>query len=243
MASYLARMKPVSQLLLALFLLAVSHTAGATETQHDFSVWAADISAFEGTDATNPPPPGGIEFVGSSTIARWKTLTEDFAGQPVFNRGFGGSEIVDVTHYAHRIIFPYAPRKIFFRAGGNDLSAGKSPEQVAADFQDFVTVVHAQLPATEIYYISWCPTPLRWYQHEAEKRLNTLIAAYIRGKSYLKYIETYDLPLNASGNPRADLFGGDHLHFNNTGYRLLTARVMPFVVEPLPRQATNTLAK
>ena len=72
----------------------------------------------------------------------------------MFNRGFGGSELCDATHFADRIIFPDAPRKIFLRAGGNDIANGKSPEQVFADFQEFVAVIQAKLPATEIYFIS-----------------------------------------------------------------------------------------
>jgi hypothetical protein len=39
----------------------------------------------------------------------------------VINRGFGGSQIVDATHFAPRIIFPYAPKAIYLRSGGNDL--------------------------------------------------------------------------------------------------------------------------
>jgi lysophospholipase L1-like esterase len=182
-------------------------------------------------DITNPPPKGGIEFAGSSTIRLWQTLPQDFPGEPVFNRGFGGSEIVDSTHFASRIILPYAPRKIVFRAGGNDLANGKSPTEVFADYKDFVTVIHSNLPATEIDYIAWNPTPSRWRQHEAEKAMNALIAGFIQGKPYLKYIETYDLTLDATGHPRPDLFRTDQLHFNAAGYRLLAERVRPDVMD------------
>ncbi|HUC85077.1 MAG TPA: GDSL-type esterase/lipase family protein [Candidatus Acidoferrales bacterium] len=217
--------------LVALFLLGAWAPAQGDQTNHNFAIWEREIAAYERMDATNPPPSGGIEFVGSSTIRLWKTLQRDFAGAPVYNRGFGGSEIVDSTHFASRIIFPYAPRKIFFRAGGNDLANGKSAEEVFADFQDFARQVHARLPATEIYYIAWNPTPARWRQHEAEKALNAMVAGFIHDKPYLKYIETYDLPLDAAGRPRPGLFMADHLHFNQAGYRLLAARVRPYVFE------------
>src|ERR1039457_6559640 len=149
-------MKSILRLSLAIVLLiAPWRNALGADTNHNFAVWEKEISAYERTDATNPPPKGGDEFVGSSTIRLWKTLAQDFPGQPVFNRGFGGSEILDSTHFAERIIFPYAPRRIFFRAGGNDIANGRSPEQVFADYQEFVALVHAQLPATEIFFISW----------------------------------------------------------------------------------------
>lgn len=212
----------------ALLIIPLRGVLGA-ETNHNFARWEKEISAYERMDATNPPPKGGIEFIGSSVIARWKTLARDFPGRPVFDRGFGGSEIVDSTHFADRIIFPYAPAKIFFRAGGNDLWAGKSPAQVFADFQEFAALVHAKLPATEIYFIGWNPTPSRWKQHEAEKALNNLVADFVREKPWLKYIETYDLPLDAGGRPRPELFVADRLHFNAAGYQLLAARLRPYI--------------
>lgn len=226
-------MKSNVRLLLAtLLLIAVSNPVWSAETNRNFAIWEKEISAYERMDATNPPPKDAIEFIGSSTIARWKTLAQDFAGQPVFNRGFGGSEIVDATHFADRIIVPYAPRKIFFRSGGNDLWAGKSPEQVFTDFQEFVALVHTKLPMTEIYFISWNPSPSRWRQHEAEKTLNQMVAGFVRDKPYLKYIEAYDISLNSEGQPRPELFVADKLHFNRAGYQLLAARVRPFVVDP-----------
>jgi len=45
--------------------------------------------------------------------------------------------------------------------------------------------------------------------------------------SHLKYIETYDLPLGADGQPRRELFVKDGLHFNADGYKLLAERIRP----------------
>lgn len=226
----LRRMKSILRLSLAVVLLiAPWRNVFCAETNHNFARWETEISAYEKMDATNPPVQGGFVFTGSSTIAGWKTLAQDFPGQPVLNRGFGGSELCDATHFADRIIFPYAPRKIFLRAGGNDIANGKSAEQVFADFQEFVAVVHAKLPATKIYFISWSPSGLRWKQRDKEKALDTMVADFVRGKSYLQYIETYDLPLGADGLPRPELFVADKLHFSPAGYVLLAERVRPFV--------------
>jgi len=208
-------------------LVLLSHPAAGTETNHNFAQWEREIAAFEQSDLTNPPPKGGVEFTGSSMVRRWTTLAQDFPGQPVFNRGFGGSEIVDSTHFAPRMIFPYSSRMIVFRAGGNDLWAGKSPEQVFADFREFYSVVHAQLPETEIVFLSWSPTPSRWKQHEQEKKLNELVKRFCEKSPHLRYIETYDLPLGMDGLPRPELFVADQLHFNAEGYKLLTERVRP----------------
>src|SRR5271154_5358846 len=86
-------------------------------------VFEADIRKFEAADAVNPPRPGGIVFVGSSSIVRWKTLAQDFPGYNVINRGFGGSEISDSVRFADRIVTPYKPKMIVFFAGTNDIAA------------------------------------------------------------------------------------------------------------------------
>ena len=40
----------------------------------------------------------------------------------------GGSRLTDVLYYTDRIVLPYAPKTMLLNAGGNDLSAGKTPE-------------------------------------------------------------------------------------------------------------------
>jgi lysophospholipase L1-like esterase len=215
--------------LVGLFVIAPLRPSPAAEAGHDFARWENEIAAFEAMDRTNPPPKGSLLFIGSSTIRLWTTLAKDFPEQQVINRGFGGSEIADSTHFADRIVFPYAPRMIFFRAGGNDLWAGKSPETVFADFKDFVTRVRTHLPQAEIVFISWGPSPSRWKQHDKEKALNAMAENYARQTPHIKYIETYDMVLGAGGRPRSDLFQADRLHYNAAGYKLLAERVRPYL--------------
>ena len=205
-------------------------TAGA-QPPHNFAQWEKEIAAFEAADRTNPPPKNGVLFIGSSTIRLWKTLAQDFPSQPVIGRGVGGCEIVDCTHFADRIVFPYQPRMIFFRCGGNDLANGKSPEQVFADYQEFVAAVRTRLPEADIVFISWSPTVARWSLVDKERSLNKRVETYSRESPHLQYIDTYDLPLGPDGKPRKELFIQDGLHFNAEGYKLLTARVRPFLLK------------
>ena len=213
-----------------MWVLLLACGMGFAQTEgHDFARWEKEIAAYEQNDRTNPPPRGGVLFIGSSTIRLWKTLAEDFPGHPVINRGFGGSEIVDSTHFAERIIFPYEPRMIFLRAGGNDIHAGKSPERVFADFKDFVAKVHARLPKTEIVFIGLSPSIARWKEAGKTGVLNTLVRQYARQTPGVSYVETYDTTLGPDGKPRAELFVADKLHFSPEGYRLMAARVRPYL--------------
>jgi lysophospholipase L1-like esterase len=118
---------------------------------------------------------------------------------------------------------------VFLRAGGNDLWAGKSVEQVVADYKEFVARVHAKLPEADMVFISLSPSPARWTQRDKEKAVNTLIEEYTKQTPHLKYIEDYDMVLGADGKVRPELFVEDKLHFNAEGYKLLVERVRPYL--------------
>jgi hypothetical protein len=79
---------------------------------HNSNQWKRETAAFDAKDRTNPPPPGCIVFVGSSSIRFWTTLAADFPGFPVINRGFGGSQLADSVNFANRIITAYHPREV-----------------------------------------------------------------------------------------------------------------------------------
>jgi lysophospholipase L1-like esterase len=216
-------------LLSAVLPCILPQSAQSADTTHDFGKWEKAISAFEQNDHTNPPPREALLFIGSSTIRFWSTLASDFPLHRVINRGFGGSEIVDATHFAARIIFPYQPKMVFLRAGGNDLWAGKSPEQVFADFKEFVTTVHSKLPNTEIAFISLSPSIARWRQAEKEKAVNSLVRDFAEHSVRVNFIDSWSIPLGGDGQPRPELFMADKLHFNAEGYKLLVERVRPFL--------------
>lgn len=196
---------------------------------HDFSKWEPAVAAFEEADRKSPPPKGAVLFVGSSTIVRWKSLAADFRTVTVLNRGFGGNQIKDCTHFAPRMIFPYAPQMIFLRAGGNDINAGWPAEDVFADFKAFVATVRGKFPGLPITYIGLSPTIKRWEQVAEGNKLNDLIAAYCRENPGLTYIDCRKLTLDAVGNPRPELFVADKLHFSADGYKLLAETVRPYL--------------
>ncbi len=198
-------------------------------TTHDYKKWEKNIASFEAADKESPPAKGSLLFVGSSTIVRWKTLAEDFAGVPVLNRGFGGNQIKDSTFYAERMIFPHAPKAIFLRAGGNDINAGWPAEDVFNDFKIFVAKMRERLPNIPIYYIGLSPTVKRLKQVDEGNKLNDLIAGWAKEQTGITYIDTRTLSLDKDGKVRPELFVEDMLHFNPEGYKLLAAALKPFV--------------
>ncbi len=193
--------------------------------------WEGEIAAFEAADRAKPPEKGGVVFVGSSSIRLWKTLAQDFPGVRVLNRGFGGSEISDSTFFAERIVIPYAPRMVVFYAGGNDLNAGKSPEQVIANFKMFAAKIREKLPETVIAYISIAGNPARWAHVEKVKTVNAAIEAWTGEQPRMKFINVFPHMLGADGLPKPEIFVEDKLHMNAAGYAIWKEVVGPFLKE------------
>lgn len=213
--------------LCAAFLLTSSLAFAAPEK------WTAAIDKFTQADATNPPPRRAVVFVGSSSIVKWTSLEQDFAGTKVINRGFGGSELADSVFYADRIVIPYSPRIVVLYAGENDLNAGKSPESVLADFKAFVAKIHAALPGTKIVNIAIKPSPSRWKLKDKFAATNALIAAECaKDKPRLVFADIYPAMLDANGQPRPELFVEDMLHMNPAGYAIWTPVVAPLIKDP-----------
>jgi lysophospholipase L1-like esterase len=193
------------------------------------SAFEPEIAAFEARDRVDPPPRGGIVFVGSSSIRLWPDLTSVFPAVSVLNRGFGGSTLPDVIYFAPRIVLPYAPREVVLYAGDNDLAAGRTPEQVLGDYTAFVRLVRRTLPAARIIFISIKPSPSRWALAEPTRAANALIARAIARDTLATFVDVFAPMLGASGRPRPELFQADSLHMTPAGYALWRARLAPLI--------------
>lgn len=195
---------------------------------------ASEIEAFAAQDRATPPQACKLLFTGSSSVRFWRTLAEDMAPIPVINRGFGGSQISDVNFYFDRVVGPYHPRAIFFYAGENDLHAGKTPGEVAADFEQFMALKTAKLGATPVYFISLKPSKARLDQKAEQDAVNAKIRAMANARADLDYVDVVPTMLEADGAPK-DIFIADGLHMTPAGYALWTA-----VVRPVAETAAKT---
>ena len=191
--------------------------------------YLAEILAFEKADQVERPPTGAVLFVGSSTIRLWETLKEDFAPVPVINRGFGGSEVTDLIGYLGRVILPYRPRLMVVYSGDNDLTRGKSPETVFADYQQFIALVQQHLPQTRIILVSTKPSPARAELIPDVQKLNAFLQEFVLSDDRLAYVDIYSAMIDDAGSPRAELFTDDGLHMNSAGYQLWKERIQPFL--------------
>ncbi|WP_417384770.1 SGNH/GDSL hydrolase family protein [Gimesia sp.] len=213
--------------LVLMTLLSINGFA-AEKTEHNFDRWEKSISQFEKQDQEQGVKTGGILFVGSSSIRMWD-LDKYFPDQPVLNRGFGGSEIVDSTHFADRIIIKHQPKLIFLYAGDNDLARKKTAEEVSNDFKEFVAKVHKSLPETRIVFIAIKPSLSRWKLADTIQKANKLIAAQCAKDDLLEFADVWEPMLGEDGKPRPELFKSDGLHMEHAGYLIWKKAVQPYM--------------
>ncbi len=203
-----------------------------------YARWQSSLDAFAAADRERAPEPGGVLFVGSSTIRLWTDLRQDFRDLPVvINRGFGGSTMADCNGLARRLVVQYRPRHVVVYAGDNDLAEGRSPAQVLESFRAFVAAVRTALPETRISYVSIKPSPLRSALLPQVREANALLAAYVRGVPNSDYIDIFTPMLGADGQPRAELYGPDRLHMNEAGYDLWQGVIAPHLQAGRPAGA------
>ena len=158
----------------------------------------------------------------------WR-LEKSFPDLPVVNRGFGGSQIVDSTHFADRIIFPCVPQTIVLYAGDNDVAKGKSAKRVFADYEAFVKRIRSELPWVRILYICIKPSLKRWELWPEMSKANSLIREFAERNGRSVYVDVATPMLGEDGRPRKELFAKDGLHLNEAGYAVWTKVLRPLL--------------
>ncbi len=164
---------------------------------------------------------------GSSSIRLWTTLAEDLS-PGVLNLGFGGSTLEACDYFFARLVPPAHPRSLLLYAGDNDLGDGRSVEQVFASFRSLADKMQASLGAIPFGFVSVKPSPARFALLGRIRSLNRLVRQEIESRPAGYYVDVFSSMLDASGQPRPELFLADGLHLNREGYRLWGRLLEPY---------------
>ena len=162
-----------------------------------------------------------VLFTGSSSIRMWENIQSEFPKYNVVNRGFGGSQTSDLLYYFDQLILPYNPKKIFIYEGDNDLSAGKSPEQILSTMDSLIALIHDKISRNvSVYVISPKPSLSRWELRDKYTDLNKRMGELASSKKNVYFIDVWTPALDADGNVLKDIFLEDGLHMNEKGYAI-----------------------
>lgn len=197
--------------------------------------WESAIQKFEAEDKAQPPTPGGNLFVGSSSIRLWN-LEESFPGLACTNRGFGGSQFPDLLRHFERYIPQQQAAVIVLYCGDNDIGSMRTPEQVVADYREFVTRVHRTAPQTKIVWVPIKPSGKRWHLRETIQAANALVKASQEGKPLETQIDIWPAMLGEAGLPKPELYAKDQLHLSPAGYAIWNELLRPHLAATPSKQ-------
>ncbi|WP_192346648.1 GDSL-type esterase/lipase family protein [Algoriphagus sp. Y33] len=172
---------------------------------------------------------GSVVFTGSSSVRMWDNLQDQFPDIVIINSAFGGSQANDLLIHLDKTVLRYAPSKVFVYEGDNDINAGKEVAEIMENLDKIVSQVHAKYPDTIINLIAAKPSPSRWDKKKSYLALNDLIRQYATTHEGVHIVNVWDIMLDDTGNPRADIFLEDNLHMNETGYELWKEIFTPFL--------------
>lgn len=205
--------------------------------------FAPDIAAFADWDAKNATPADPIVFAGSSSIRLWNTAVR-FPGKAIVNRGFGGSQMTDVNQYITETVLRYRPRMVVLYAGDNDINAGRTNDQVFAEYETFVRAVHDADSTAEIIFLPIKPSIQRWALWPRMRELNQRVSMFTKSNAHLHAVDLATPMLGSDGKPRPELFVEDGLHMTPAGYDGWTAGLAPLLdsLSTQPRRAAAGVA-
>ncbi|MBI5689693.1 MAG: hypothetical protein HZC55_06310 [Verrucomicrobia bacterium] len=216
---------------LCLFPVLVLSALAADDAAKRWAQYEPSFKAFAEQDAANPPPKGGILFVGSSIFRQWTNVAEQMAPLPAFNRAFGGSRTGDQLARFDQLVPRYAPRIIVYYCGSNDLKAtpADAPEVIFGRFREFSERVRAVLPETHLVYVTATRSPDRVNRWEQVDYYNALARAYCSATPRRTFVDLNPLLVDANGHPRLDLYKPDKLHFHPPAYEAFAATLKPIL--------------
>ena len=227
----MAKKSIMKKVRLLLIFISVANIMFAQESKPAF--WY-DIQSFKKQDSIHMPAKNEILFVGSSSFTMWKDVQNYFPQYPIINRGFGGSSLPDVIHYAYDVIFPYQPKQIVIYCGENDIAGDSTVtgKIVFERFKKLFTGIRTNLANVPIAYICMKPSPSRWNMKERMIEGNGLIRKYLRKKkNNAKFIDVWKAMLGPDGKPLPDIFLEDKLHMNTKGYAIWQKLIEPYLLK------------
>ncbi len=183
-----------------------------------FNTRVAEIADF-------PQQDGGTLLIGDSITEAWRDtpFRQSLLPQDLSNHGVSWDTSSGVIRRLPQIL-TNEPDRVFLKIGTNDISLGRTVEQIAQDVSAVVQAIRDRHPKTDIYLQSVLP-------READK-LERVAAvnqkyAQIAAATGAIYIDLTDRFAAQDGTLRPDLTY-DGLHLTNEGYAVWAEALKPY---------------
>lgn len=179
---------------------------------------------------TLPDTENEVIFLGNSITdgAEWHEL---FDNSYIKNRGIGGDDTEGILERLNEVVSS-KPEKIFIMIGTNDLSAGRSVEEIVENYKLIIRRIRESSPETRVYIQSVLPTQDDIHTTRKNSdimKINEELKKIAR-KRKLSYIDLF----SSFATPENDLdmtYSIDGLHLNGEGYLLWKDIIESYVNE------------
>lgn len=175
-------------------------------------------------------PPEKVLFLGSSSIANWSTLKEDFPTLQTVQAGVGGTTYADLVQSAAGKVQSEKPQKVVLYSGDNDLANGMRPEQVLELLKQTLAKIDAAQPTLPICVLAVKPSPGRAKLMGLVQKTNALFRKELAAHKNVHFVDVFPAMLDGKGRIRENLFDPadeTHIHMNREGYRVWALLLKP----------------
>lgn len=172
---------------------------------------------------------GQVVFIGDSITAKYKLGSHYRKSElEYYNRGISGDTTDWLITRLDVSLFDIRPSKIVLMIGTNDINAGKTPDEIAANYRTILTLISGELPSAKVITVSIIPQNEK-YSMEARENNARIQSTNARVETLAKefgyeYVDLYSHMVDRSGLLRRG-YSCDGLHLSRRGYRVWT-RVM-----------------
>ena len=180
-------------------------------------------------DASSRP----IVFVGSSIIALWDGLADNFSGVRVSNTAVCGAQTCDILGRVDELVTAHVPRMVCYYCGSNDINASVPVETISGNTLETYARLRRQLPALKFVYLSIIRAPQKMDRWQLVDQVNAGMRRQSTIRQDFQFIDINPVFFSVDQTPRFDFYLEDQLHLTVPAYAALGEFLAPLVMKLL----------
>lgn len=178
-----------------------------------------------------------IVFLGDS-ITDFYDLDKYFSNMHVVNSGIDGNKTYDILNNMKERVYDYNPSKVCILIGTNDITHGKSVDEIVDNIKKIIEQIKENRPYAKIYLESIYPvndtddskidhSMVNGRKNDVIKEINSKLREYSKNNDVI-YIDMYSKLSDDDGNLKLD-YTKEGLHLSDKGYEVVTKELKKYL--------------
>ena len=191
------------------------------------------IKSFQNFDDRNTIAKNAVLFIGSSSIAGWKTSLS-FPEFPIINRGIGGINMDEILYYYKVLIKKHSPSIIAIYCDIG-IEQGKSVNEAVNAFKVLTNKIKTDLPETSILLLSMKPVLIDDFIGKDIRKnkiaTNKQLLEFSLTEKNVHFVDLATPMHKPDGKLKTDIFVEDGMHLNKEGYAIWNPIIREKIIE------------